>query len=64
MVDEALQYVHQVAVKGGWDVNDVDVIFQLETSDCAKTLVTSREVSGFCIAVGQESSVIALLETP
>jgi hypothetical protein len=64
MVEDTLQYIHKVAKVYGLDVNDIDEVYLLATSDCTGNFVTSREVSGFCIAVGKESTIIAFLETP
>lgn len=64
MIDEAMLYVYLVTMKGGWDVNDVDVVFQHETSDCNENLVTSRDVSGICMPVENGDKILSFFETP
>jgi hypothetical protein len=64
MINEAMLYVYVDAMNGGWDRDDVYNVIQLMTSDCTGKIVKSGTVSGFCIAVGQESKIYTFLEIP
>ena len=64
MIDEAMDYIFLSAVLGGWDIDDVATIYNLVSKDCAKELITSNELSGICIPVGQESTITSFLEIP
>jgi len=57
MVDDGFRYVQSVASLWGWDLDDIDTIFRLKTKECTTEFVTSGEISGFCMVVGQESTV-------
>lgn len=57
MVDDGFQYVRIVASMWGWDLDDIDTIFQLKAKECTAEFVTSGEIIGFCMVVGQESKI-------
>jgi hypothetical protein len=63
MIDEALQYVSQIAINGGWNTNDVITVYEIATSDCPSGQVTSGNIMAIC-TVGGDSTITGILEIP